>query len=944
MVSLLEDNSLGDTSLNPYLQILNNGDGIGQSRMHDDLGNITIEHVDTSKASSEDFILDKNFFFQAEDKFDIGIEAGDVNSLLEQFEESEAASSTPPMSVTSPTNNNLCKKSAETERKTGKQQLTSFSIEEITKKIAPVKRKSTILLENVTLPLKRNRKPNLLGLASNSLPSSLPSSHPNSLPNSAPNSLPASQPSSCNSSRSCSPILWNATLLDHDYCFSPIKTKMNNNLSPVSGNKENGDVHDMPSVGKKDEIKKELYMGKYKIKKRNHRHRHHHHHHHNEKCRHSHQNVPDVRMISNPNSPATANVQQKLDQMYQKAREEFQRKFGKLEVPSIPEKKTLKIQSLNELPTSLRTSKDSVENAVPNEDNVKKDEQEDLNVADRKMEIDQNDANRINALIDELKKTRNIVPLDAHPTEVDLMNAAKTTETDSETSDKTDMKENNLIKQETEINNFTAIKDVDHVPETKVNEELAETNVTTTTNDQAPTETKQFKQLSEDEILPSPAPETERTNERAHIPQSNQAQTNITESVADCQTESKPVEIILKVDTIDMDFSDTEAVAVFKGNEFEMETSEFRNEQKPNEINNQLNLAVCDGESGEISSSDENDGHKDKQKVRSHSPYRRSQSRSQSFTKCRSRSRSYERSRSQRSRRNRSRTHRSRSFHSRSRNSKSLQGRISRSRSRSISRSHSRSSSTRRLEGRRSRLRYRRSSHSSCSVSSGASSHCSRRRRSRSCSTCPSRSCSRSRSRSFSRSHSRKRSWRSRSRLRSHSRSRSRSSRRHRSSERRRRYLRDRSVSRERRLERQKRQEKEWEDRRVLYIGNIKEGTTKSEINSRFSKFGNITRITLHFRDEGDNYCFVTFAYTCDAYAAVEFGNEDPTYPKYEICFGGRRSFCRTSYADLDNMHKEEDELKYGYDGQAPSNIKTSSVKETDFDLLLKQALKKVKS
>lgn len=48
-----------------------------------------------------------------------------------------------------------------------------------------------------------------------------------------------------------------------------------------------------------------------------------------------------------------------------------------------------------------------------------------------------------------------------------------------------------------------------------------------------------------------------------------------------------------------------------------------------------------------------------------------------------------------------------------------------------------------------------------------------------------------------------------------------------------------------------------------------------------------------------DNYGFVTFQHKMDAYEAVERGNDDPSIPKYDISFGGRRAFCKTRYSDL---------------------------------------------
>lgn len=46
----------------------------------------------------------------------------------------------------------------------------------------------------------------------------------------------------------------------------------------------------------------------------------------------------------------------------------------------------------------------------------------------------------------------------------------------------------------------------------------------------------------------------------------------------------------------------------------------------------------------------------------------------------------------------------------------------------------------------------------------------------------------------------------------------------------------------------------------------------------------------------------MTFANKLDAYNAIEHGNDDPYYPKYDLSFGGRRIFCQTSYSDLGKL------------------------------------------
>lgn len=315
-------------------------------------------------------------------------------------------------------------------------------------------------------------------------------------------------------------------------------------------------------------------------------------------------------------------------------------------------------------------------------------------------------------------------------------------------------------------------------------------------------------------------------------------------------------------------------------------------------------------------------GHSSKSSSRSRSrssSRSRSRSRSLSRSKSRSRSKSFDSHKSRsRSPRSRSR-HRSRSYRLNSSRSRSYSGSRSRSKSRSKSLSRERYSRERSF----SRSRERSLSRSRSPVHSHRSRSVERRRRRGSYS-------SRSRSRSPSRSKSRSRS---RSRLRSRSRSRSR-----RSSYQRR--MRDRSRERWlRKDEEDKEKLREWEDRRVIYVGNIPMDTTKEELYKRFSLFGEIKKITLHFRDddaEGDHYAFVTFEYTCDAFACIKAGNA-PDGPQYDLCFGGRRNFCKTLYQDLDSMNQEEVKHEYGYERQA------ASAQEEDFDKLLQQAMKKIK-
>ncbi|XP_052127823.1 serine/arginine repetitive matrix protein 2 isoform X3 [Frankliniella occidentalis] len=239
-----------------------------------------------------------------------------------------------------------------------------------------------------------------------------------------------------------------------------------------------------------------------------------------------------------------------------------------------------------------------------------------------------------------------------------------------------------------------------------------------------------------------------------------------------------------------------------------------------------------------------------------------------------------------------------------------------RSRSRSMRRSRSRrdrsgSRSTSRGRGRRSISWRRMRRDSSRSRGSGSL------RRSRSGSRARRRFNSYS---SRSESRSRSRCWSSRSRSYSSS---SRSSTRSRDRKRDERRRGERSVKKLRRSRSPVRRNVDWtrvekehnrqvEERRVIYVGRIPEDTTKAELRRRFEVFGPIVDISLHFREHADNYGFVTFAYKVDAYEAVERGNDDPTQPPYELCFGGRRKFCRERYADLDGMACNKTSISMG--------------------------------
>ncbi|XP_067393112.1 peroxisome proliferator-activated receptor gamma coactivator-related protein 1 isoform X2 [Emydura macquarii macquarii] len=123
--------------------------------------------------------------------------------------------------------------------------------------------------------------------------------------------------------------------------------------------------------------------------------------------------------------------------------------------------------------------------------------------------------------------------------------------------------------------------------------------------------------------------------------------------------------------------------------------------------------------------------------------------------------------------------------------------------------------------------------------------------------------------------------------------------------------------------------ERAIEERRVVFVGKIPSRMTRAELRHRFAVFGDIEECTLHFRAEGDNYGFVTYRYAQEAFAAIESGHKlrRPDEQPFDLCFGGRRQFCRRNYADLDSNREDFD--------PAPVKSKFDSL---DFDTLLKQA------
>ncbi|XP_041635644.1 peroxisome proliferator-activated receptor gamma coactivator 1-alpha isoform X3 [Cheilinus undulatus] len=133
----------------------------------------------------------------------------------------------------------------------------------------------------------------------------------------------------------------------------------------------------------------------------------------------------------------------------------------------------------------------------------------------------------------------------------------------------------------------------------------------------------------------------------------------------------------------------------------------------------------------------------------------------------------------------------------------------------------------------------------------------------------------------------------------------------------------------ERAEQREKQRQKAIEERRVVYVGRLRSDCTRTELKRRFEVFGEIEECAVNLRDDGDNFGFITYRYTCDAFAALENGHtlRRSNEPQFELCFGGQKQFCKSHYTDLDSHSDDFD----------PASTK-SKYDSMDFDSLLREA------
>uniref|UniRef100_A0A3B4B2E2 RRM domain-containing protein n=1 Tax=Periophthalmus magnuspinnatus TaxID=409849 RepID=A0A3B4B2E2_9GOBI len=133
----------------------------------------------------------------------------------------------------------------------------------------------------------------------------------------------------------------------------------------------------------------------------------------------------------------------------------------------------------------------------------------------------------------------------------------------------------------------------------------------------------------------------------------------------------------------------------------------------------------------------------------------------------------------------------------------------------------------------------------------------------------------------------------------------------------------------ERAEQKDQQKQKAIEERRAVYVGRLRSDCTRTELKRRFEVFGEIEECAVNLRDDGDNFGFITYRYTCDAFAAMEKGHtlRRSHEPQFELCFGGQKQFGKSHYTDLDSHSDDFD----------PASTK-SKYDSLDFDSLLREA------
>ncbi|XP_063705155.1 uncharacterized protein LOC134834435 [Culicoides brevitarsis] len=152
--------------------------------------------------------------------------------------------------------------------------------------------------------------------------------------------------------------------------------------------------------------------------------------------------------------------------------------------------------------------------------------------------------------------------------------------------------------------------------------------------------------------------------------------------------------------------------------------------------------------------------------------------------------------------------------------------------------------------------------------------------------------------------------------------------------------IRYRAVSRGHEQNRSMRKHEDPEKRNIVYVGQLEPELTKEQLRKKFISYGHVTNVSIHMKDNGMRYGFITFEKPQEAYRAIDTSKNDPLMSKYDVSFGGRRAFCGSHYADLDGINSYINYHQISY----PIEPYESTVKKHEEAESFEDMLKKLKA
>ncbi|KAJ8709824.1 hypothetical protein PYW08_009828 [Mythimna loreyi] len=110
------------------------------------------------------------------------------------------------------------------------------------------------------------------------------------------------------------------------------------------------------------------------------------------------------------------------------------------------------------------------------------------------------------------------------------------------------------------------------------------------------------------------------------------------------------------------------------------------------------------------------------------------------------------------------------------------------------------------------------------------------------------------------------------------------------------------------------------DDTKVVFVGRLEPDITKQKLGNKFAKFGHVTKVRIHSKEDGTRYGFVTYERTRDAWSAVRAAG---TFAQYDVRFGAHCAFFKKSTADLGTATSYNNSVKVEHPHQTFQRVHT---------------------